>query len=773
MTIASLSSSAMSGQAILGLHQATEQITASAYRLATGNRFYRAGDDVAALSIAARLQSDLSGFRSAQQNNAQATSLLQVAYGGLSDISSILDDMQGLATQADSGSLTAVERAALDLEFQELRAEIDRIANNTNFNGIYLLDGSTSQENDVATTTTNATQASGSILFTANPGAGQTINVNGLSVVAGTDFVIGGTTAITASNFANFLSTSTDSRVSGASYLAAGSQVNITSKPGGKLGEQFLINEAASTAAASFVVSGQATAVANVFALQSAQNNGLKLGGTVVTGTVGDSLVNSLSQTQASQTLFVTSNAGIANNQTIQIDDGTAGGTINFRARSAALALPEDFLIGATAEETLQNFVATASQYSTNSDFVLNQLEYEISGDQLTIRGQLPGNILDQTGANASVNETTGGTTFSGTSLNNGTNTGINTSGVVNPDFVGTISGFSATYNSADNITASITVGSNTYTAQITDTTPGANTFYRFNSTSGGYFDVEISAAGLTVNNQANADTFANRLDAAFATLNVYQSRTISNFTGVGQLAGATAELRTDDFSNVQIDDITVTDATSGAGEAGITIDVNGEQFSNSQLGQSIGAYETVTLRSQSDSNRFIRITNGATVIDLSNSTNAATFQNTLDTNFDLTQGGGAISFQTGLTADDNISVEINRATSDSLFNGATPDLLSQPNAAAAITTIDDALNEIGTIIATVGSAQARLGYASSALDNTVTQFELAHSSLADTDIPSEATLFASAIVQQQSAIAVLAQTQLLGNNLVDLLKTH
>lgn len=775
MTVSSLSSQTMSAPALLGLDSAVRQITSSTYRLSTGDRFYRASDDIAAMSIATRLRSDVSSYRQALQNNTQADSLLQTAYTNLSSISSILDDMKVLATTGNSGGLTAADYAALDLEFQTLRSEIDRIATGTQFNGMNLLDGTISRENEVATATNNATQATGAITFTVNPGAGQTINVNGLSVVAGTDFAIGGTTNITASNFASFLSTSTDTRVSSASYQAVGSTVNITAKAGGRLGEQFVINEAASTAAASFVVTGQTTAVANVFALQGGLNNGLRLGGTTIAGTVGDSLVNTLSQTQASQTLTITANATINNNQTFTIDDGTGAGTINFRFRTATIATAEDFLVGADAETTLQNAVNTITNYATANDFVLNQLEYEISGDnELIIRGQIPGTILDQTGANGAVNETATGVVISGTSLNNGTNTGINTSGVVNPDFVGTISGFSATYNSANNLTASVTVGSSTYTAQITNTAPGANTFYRFNSTNGGYFDVQISAAGAAVTNQADANSFANRLDAAFAPLNVYQSRQVSNFTGVGQLAGATAEIRLNNFSqNLNINDIRVSESTGVGINASVEIEINGEIFRNATLGRSIGANETVTLTSLNDVNNVIRIRNGSTAIDLSSAANAATFEATLNTNFGLGDGDSSISFQFGTTPDDKIDISIRSATSNSLFDDASPALTDQAASAAAQTVLDDAIDELGAIIASVGSSQAVVGFAYDAISNNITTTEAARSALADTDIASEATIFAGAIVQQQAAIAVLAQTQLLGNNLLDLLRPN
>lgn len=776
MTVSSLSSSAISASALLGLDSAVRQITSSSYRLSTGDRFYRAGDDVASLSIATRLKTDLASYKQALLNNTQADSLLQTAYTNLSSINDILTDLKTLATSGNTGGLTAADYANLDLQFQNLRSDLDRIAKNTQFNGIKLLDGTISRENEISTSTATATQASGSITFTVNPGAGQTINVNGLSVIAGTNFVIGGTTNQTATNLANFLSTSTNSNVSSANYQAVGSTINITAKAGGRLGEQFVINQAASTASASFFVSGQTTAVANVFALQGAANNGLRLGGTTIAGTVGDNLVNTLSQTQSTQTLTITANSTIANNQTFTIDDGTAAGTIAFRFRTATLALPEDFLVGTTAESTLQNAVNTITNYATASDFVLNQLEYEISGDsQLIIRGQIPGAVVDQTAANAAINETATGVVISGTTLASGTNTGINTSGVVNPDFVGTIAGFSATFNSANNLTASVTVGGSTYSSNITNTVPGANTFYRFNSTNGGYFDVQISSAGAAVTNQADANSFANRLNAAFATLNVYQSRQVSNFTGVGQLAGATAEISRKDFSqNLNIGDIAVSASTAPGVNAGIDIEINGEIFRNASLGQSIGAYETVKLTSLNDANSFIKIRNGGTAIDLSSAANAATFETTLNTNFGLgLNGTGSISFQFGTTPNDKVDVSIRSATANSLFDNATPVLADQASSAAAEIAVDAAIDELGAIIASVGSSQSVVAFAYDAINNNILSTDSARSALADTDIASESTLFASAIVQQQAAIAVLAQTQSLGNNLLDLLKRN
>lgn len=769
--ITSLSSSAQSSLAIYGLNQATNQITSSTYKLSTGDRFYRAGDDVAALSTATKLQSQITGLRQGLLNNSQANSVLQVAYSGLSEIGSILDEMKTLAVQGNSGSLTAVERATLNLQFQNLRDSVDSIANGTNFNNIKLLDGSVSQENDVLTSQNNATQSTGSITLTANPGAGNTFRLNGSTVIANTHFTIGATTADTATNLANYLNTTSDRNLSSATYEAVGTTINITAKAGGVLGDQYQINQSGSTA--SFTTVGQNTDIANTFALQGGQDDGLFMGGTVASGTIGDALINTQNQTVASQTLTILDNSLLDNNEgLLQVDDG-AGGTITFRMRTATIAAPEDFLQGATAEETLQNLVSTIKNYSTNSDHVLNQLDYKIEGSTLTISGKVAGNVLDQNGAVANVSETaaTNEAFLSNTTLNNGVNTGVNTDGVVNAAFVGTISGFSATYNSANNITASVTVGSETYTADITNTNLGANTFTRFSSTNGGYFDVELSGGnGMVVASQSDANTYSSRLNAAFSTLTFAQTREVSNFTGSGQLAGGSAQLRLDNFTDTRIEDISVSAPPTAGQNATIDVTIDGQIFRSNALGASIGANETITLTNLSNGNEFLRITSGDTAIDLSDATAASTFEETLRSNFDLGNGDGALTFQIGNDSGDILSVSIGSATSDSLFDGADPDVSTQVGAIAAESVIDAAIDELSGIIAEVGSKQSALDFAYNANNSAVNELEQARSILADTDIPSESSIYAAAVVKQQASIAVLAQTQALSSNLLDLL---
>ena len=132
--------------------------SSSVAKLSSGSRIVKASDDAASLSVGTKLKADVAALKQAQVNASQATSLLQVADGGMARIADILQRMKALAVQASSGSLTDTERAYLDEEFTQLRTQIDSIAGETRFNGQSLLDGSNGKQ----ITNVAVTMASGS-----------------------------------------------------------------------------------------------------------------------------------------------------------------------------------------------------------------------------------------------------------------------------------------------------------------------------------------------------------------------------------------------------------------------------------------------------------------------------------------------------------------------------------------------------------------------------------------------------------------------------------
>lgn len=110
-------------------------------RLSSGKRITKSADDAAGLAIAKKLEASTKGMRMATRNANDAISLVQVAEGGLNESTNILTRLRELSVQAASDTVGEQERGFLNMEYQQLTQELDRIAVTTNFNGRSLLKG--------------------------------------------------------------------------------------------------------------------------------------------------------------------------------------------------------------------------------------------------------------------------------------------------------------------------------------------------------------------------------------------------------------------------------------------------------------------------------------------------------------------------------------------------------------------------------------------------------------------------------------------------------
>ncbi len=124
------------------LSNSSNALATSLQRLSTGSRINSAKDDAAGLQIANRLTSQINGMGVAVKNSNDGISMAQTAEGALEQSTSILQRMRDLSLQSANGSNSAEERKALNSEVNELKKELDRIANTTSFGGKKLLDGS-------------------------------------------------------------------------------------------------------------------------------------------------------------------------------------------------------------------------------------------------------------------------------------------------------------------------------------------------------------------------------------------------------------------------------------------------------------------------------------------------------------------------------------------------------------------------------------------------------------------------------------------------------
>ncbi|MGZ5278887.1 MAG: flagellin N-terminal helical domain-containing protein [Pseudobdellovibrionaceae bacterium] len=118
------------------------EISKSYAQLSSGSRITKAADDAAGLAISENLKSQIRSFGQASRNANDGISMLQVAEGGLGEVSNILTRLRELGIQASSDTVGEKERGFMDKEVQQLKSEVQRISQTTRFGKTSLLDGS-------------------------------------------------------------------------------------------------------------------------------------------------------------------------------------------------------------------------------------------------------------------------------------------------------------------------------------------------------------------------------------------------------------------------------------------------------------------------------------------------------------------------------------------------------------------------------------------------------------------------------------------------------
>lgn len=163
----------------------TTSLSKNLEKLSSGYKINRAGDDAAGLAISEKMRAQISGLDQAQSNAKSGINLVQTAEGALTEVHSMLNRMVTLADQSANGTYdNETDRANLQKEVTQLKSEIDRIADSSNFNGIKLLDGSLSKADGI-TTDGFAVSTTGA-KFTADMGALGT-SVNGAKIAPTTE----------------------------------------------------------------------------------------------------------------------------------------------------------------------------------------------------------------------------------------------------------------------------------------------------------------------------------------------------------------------------------------------------------------------------------------------------------------------------------------------------------------------------------------------------------------------------------------------------------
>jgi flagellin len=180
MSVINTNISSLNAQRNLGTSQAS--LATSMQRLSSGLRINSAKDDAAGMSISDRMTTQIRGSNQAVRNANDAISMTQTAEGALNEVGSNLQRMRELAVQASNGTNTQTDRDAIHSEVTQLKAEIQRVSEQTKFNGQTLLNGSLA-----------------SVAFQVGANAGETISVSSLANVS--TAALGGTFTRTTETF--------------------------------------------------------------------------------------------------------------------------------------------------------------------------------------------------------------------------------------------------------------------------------------------------------------------------------------------------------------------------------------------------------------------------------------------------------------------------------------------------------------------------------------------------------------------------------------------
>lgn len=130
------------------LYKVNRDMKTSLERLSTGLRINRASDDAAGLGVSENLRTQVKGTAQAMKNAQDGIAALNVAEGAANEVSDILQRMRELAVQSSNDTLTSTERAYTNQEYKQLRDEIDRIAEVTNYNGMKLISSTGTTANE-------------------------------------------------------------------------------------------------------------------------------------------------------------------------------------------------------------------------------------------------------------------------------------------------------------------------------------------------------------------------------------------------------------------------------------------------------------------------------------------------------------------------------------------------------------------------------------------------------------------------------------------------
>ncbi len=705
-----------------------KKMQASMERLSTGLRINSAKDDAAGLAITSRMTSQIRGYAVAIRNSNDGISMTQTAEGALGQVTDMLQRMRELSVQAGNGAMSASDRSSLQLEVEQMKAEINNVATKTNHNNIKLLDGS-----------------AGKIQLQTGVTSGDTMTI-GFDSVKTKDIGVGGKASLSSVG-ATFDTT-----------VADASSVPLTGKSGALYNGDLVINgvvvgaslatddKVSSNSFASDPSPKAASAIAKAAAINrvSAESG--------VTATVGKTTAygTAMSAANAGTTSVVTINgwdtASITIGSDLEINRLMVTTAINnISAQTGVMAI--------NTHDDTQGVVLQAADgrnieidLTTNSTFTAADIGVSAEGAYI---GTYELNSKDGSPITLS-SETDGAIQNSGLSL--GTFT----------------SGTAALVSLARNNAAAATPPSDTTTGVLNGNTLVIN---------GVGIDAAIGSDDDASNTFADSSTKAGSAIAIAAAINKKTSMTgvravaePNVVRGTGFSAGTVTDLN---INGVAID-VTL-DASSNRDDVLVAINKFSGQTGVVATGFGAGVQLTaadgrnISIGSSDGSAAALGLT-GQTIGTDSTATTMVTHYAQVrlesDKQFDVSSGSeGNTNFNLlGFT----------RGTFGGADNGlkvADVDISTQDGASAAITAIDNALESVSAMQAKAGAYQNRLESVVSNLTESNQNMSASRSRILDTDYATETTSLARSQIISQAATAMLAQANQSSQSVLSLLK--
>ena len=715
MSVINTNISALAAQG--SLSNVNKKMSVSMERLSTGMRINSAKDDAAGLSISSRMTSQIRGYAVAIRNSNDGISMTQTAEGALGQIGDILQRMRELSVQSSNGSNSADNRAAIQAEVSQLKAEINNIAKKTSHNDIKLLDGSAGNivlQTGVNTGDTMALKfesAQAKDLGIGTPLALTSLGGSNSTGIARGDLLING--VLVDQTLAQDDNLSSSGNIGSA--IAKAAAINKVSDLTGVVAS---VNETKVYGAA---MSTTASVTSGTISINGVSTSNISLGAAATTTTVRGMVIDAINAI-SSQTGVVASDGGddkhgvvltAADGRNVVVGTyGGSGSAAVFGVRAAGTYVGtysltsvdgSDIQLSAQVSGTIANADLKAGTYKANvAQFVSATRAASISGptaldgDDLVINGVTVGAAV------SSDDTATVATTTSVTKASSA----IATAAAINR--VKDLTGVTAKAN------ANILVGTGFTTGVTTSAVSATNIFLN----------------GVNISANVTADT--TRADLVnLINLKTGQTGVVASDNGDG-LTLVAADGRT---ISLGVDNASVAGAATMAAIG--MAKINGSTAlatSSATTGGAMAFISTVSL----ESDKVFTIASGSIGND----------------------DFGTLGFVQGTYGG-----------SSDMLNVEHLDVSTQSGAMVAISAIDSAINQVSMQQSRAGAYQNRLDAVVNNLTESNQNMSASRSRILDTDYAQETTNLAKSQIISQAATAMLAQANQAGQSVLALLK--